>query len=242
MKRFPRIAHVAVPALALAVALPAAAPAAEPPPAPTLSVTGVGVVERAPDRAIVTFGIITNDDRAAAATSANNAAYAALAAKLDALGVRGPSLRTLSFGITFQPRPPVPNPQSGERYGFVVTRNVSATTDDVNQVGALIDAGVAAGVTNVDGVAFTVRDERTVERTAQAAAVADAAAQAEAIAAAAHVRLTGIASIGSQPVFYQPQPIAFRMADTYQANVPTNVQPGSLSIRQTVTVVYRIAP
>ncbi|MGD0052427.1 MAG: SIMPL domain-containing protein [Vulcanimicrobiaceae bacterium] len=236
-----RIAWTTVAFLALAVPLPVAAATAP----PTLTVTGVGVLERAPDRAVVTFDIVTNDDHAAVATSANNTIYAALSAKLAALGITAAELRTLSYSLTFVARPAEPNPAFAQRYGYVVTRRVGVTTDALGSVGALIDAGVAAGATNVEGVSFQLRDERAAQRDALVAAYADADAQAEAVAGAAHLRLARIASIeigaAAQPI----RPLTYMgtaVARSASAVVPTDIQPSSLSVRETVVVVYDLAP
>ena len=235
-----RIVRTTVALLALAAPLPAAATSAP----QTLAVTGIGVLERAPDRAVVTFDIVTNDDRAAAATSANNTIYAALGAKLAALNIAAADVRTLSYSLQFVPRPAEPNPAFAQRYGYVVTRRIGVTTDALGGVGALIDAGVAAGATNVEGVAFELRDERAAQRDALVAAVADAEGQAQAVAGAAHLRLVRIASIEIGAAAPQFRPLTYSVS-TRSASalaVPTEIQPSSLSVRATVSVIYELAP
>jgi uncharacterized protein YggE len=227
--------------LALAFLVPGAALAAPPP--PTLAVTGSGTVERAPDRVVLTFDIVTNDDRAAVATSTNNTISSALSAKLAAAGIHPGQERTTSFTINFQPRPSASNQQVGMRYGYIVSRTISVTTDAVTQVGALIDAAVSAGATDVNGVQFTLKDASEAQRAAQAAAVADARAQAEVIATAAHLRLAGVLSIdaGTGSPIIGPRPLMLR-ANVQALSVPTDVQPSSLSVQRSVTVVYALAP
>jgi hypothetical protein len=227
--------------LALAFLVPAVALAAPP---PSLAVTGSGTVERAPDRVVLTLDIVTNDDRAAVATSSNNTIYAALSAKLAAAGIHADHERTTGFNINFQPRPAAPNQQVGIRYGYVVTRTINVTSDAVNQVGSLIDAAVSAGATDVNGVQFTLKDTSEAQRAAQAAAVADARAQAEAIAAAAHLRVAGVLSIdaGTGSPIIGPRPLMMRAASVQALSVPTDVQPSSLSVQRSVTVVYALAP
>ncbi|MGD1066299.1 MAG: SIMPL domain-containing protein [Vulcanimicrobiaceae bacterium] len=238
-----RIARTTVAMLALAALLPTAALAATPP--TTLTLTSTGVIQRDPDRVVVTFGIITNDDRAQTATSKNNAIYAALLAKLTALGLRPDQVRTLAYGVSFNQRPTEPDPRFISRYGFVVNRMVNATTDVVTQAGALIDAGVAAGATSVNQVAFVLRDQQAAQRAAEAAAVTDAQEQAATLAAAAHLRVTGVVSIdaGASSPIVTPFP---RFASAYQASatlaVPTDVQPSSLSVERSVTMVFRLEP
>jgi uncharacterized protein YggE len=237
-----RIAWTAVAVVAFSA--PSAALAA--PPVPSLTVTGAGMVERAPDRAVINLAITTNDDRAAVATSGNNTAYAALHAKLLSLGVAEADLRTVSYSVNFNPRPAQPNPNFAQRYGYVVTRAVSVTTDRTDAVGPLIDAAVGAGATDINGVSFVLRDERAAEHAAFADAVADAASQAQTIAAAAHLHLGRIVNIAAgavAPPLRTFGQVTLRAANSAFQPAPTDIQPpSSLSVHEQVTVVYELVP
>ena len=238
------IPFLAAACLVLAAVSPASAQTtAAPRPPARIDVSGQGTVDRTPDRVVVSFSIVTNDDIAARSTSANNTAYNALVAKLRGLGIDAAAIKTTGYYLTYNQRPPQPNPAYQPRYGYVVTRSVSVTSDRTDQAGAIVDAGVASGVTNVNGVSFTLRDSRAAYQAALAAAVADAQSQAEALAAAAHVRIVRVLSLsaGSSGGFPRPVPFA-RMAAAVPAPVPTDVQPSDLSVNATVTVSYEIAP
>jgi uncharacterized protein len=243
-----RTATLAAAALALlAAASPVAAQTAAPPAtmrAPSrIEVGGQGTVDRMPDRVIVSFSIVTNDDNASRATSANNTTYNALVARLHGLGIEPAAIKTTGYDLNYNPRPAQPNPQFQQRYGYVVTRNVAVTSDHTDQAGAIVDAGVAAGVTNVGGVAFGLRDTRAAYRAALAVAVADAESGAQAIAAAAHVRIVRLLTVsaGSYAPVPRPVPQLARMAAS-AGNVPTDVQPSNLTVSASVTVTYEIAP
>ncbi|BDE07036.1 hypothetical protein WPS_23120 [Vulcanimicrobium alpinum] len=226
----------------LAAIGPAGAQTAPPGPrAATIVVGGQGSVDRAPDRAVVTLAVVTDDPVAAKATSANNAAYGAVVAKIAALGIPQSAIKTTSFNLNYNPRPPQPNPQFGQRYGYVVSRDMTVTTDRVEQAGAIVDAGVAGGATGVNAVGFTLRDQRGAYRAAQALAVADADAQARALAEAAHVRIVRIARIDAAPGGVTPRPVPFaaRMA---VGPVPTEIPASDLTVTATVDVTYQIAP
>jgi uncharacterized protein YggE len=203
----------------------------------TLTVDGQASVTRAPDRATVSFRIETNGDQSAAAASANQTIANALAKRLAALNIPATAITTVGYGLTYVPRPPKPDPASTQRYGFTVERTVDVALDDVEGAGAAIDAGVAAGVTSVDGVAFALRDPRAALRSAQAAALADAMAQARGLAAAAHVRLVRILTIA--PAGNAPAPQLLRFA---AAAAPTTIAPGDLTVSATVVLRYEIAP
>ncbi|HTJ26136.1 MAG TPA: SIMPL domain-containing protein [Candidatus Limnocylindria bacterium] len=212
---------------------------------PTLTVTGRASVDRMPDEAVVAFAIITDDANAGRATSANNTAYNTLVTRLGGLGLGPSALKTTGFDVAYNPRPAQPNPQFAQRYGYVVTRSVSVTTTRTDQVGAVIDAAVAAGVTNVNTVTFGLHDRSGAYRAALGAAVADAQDQAHALADAAHVRLGRIQRISPiGPVVPGPRPlnVAFSRVAPAAPPVPTEVQPSDLSVQASVTITYQIAP
>ncbi|HZW54330.1 MAG TPA: SIMPL domain-containing protein [Candidatus Elarobacter sp.] len=242
-----RTATLAAAALALLTAASPAAAQTAPPAtvrAPSrIEVGGQGTVDRMPDRVIVSFAIVTNDDNATRATSANNATYNALVAKLRGLGIEPAAIKTTGYDLNYNPRPPQPNPQFQQRYGYVATRGVAVTSDHTDQAGAIVDAGVAAGVTSVGGISFGLRDTRAAYRAALAAAVADAESGAQAIAAAAHVRIVRLLTVsaGSYASVPRPVPQLARMAAS-AGTVPTDVQPSNLSVTASVTVTYEIAP
>jgi len=209
---------------------------------PTLTVTGTGTVMRAPDQATVSFRIETTDDQAAAATSANAAIADALAPRLAPLHIPASAISTSGYSLSYNPRPPKPDPASQQRYGYTVERTIEVVVNSVEGTGAVVDAGVAAGVTNVNGITFSLRDRGAAIRSAQAAALADAVAQARGLAGAAKLRLVRILAIapsggGGIAPLVRASP-GLMMA----AAVPTTISPGDLTVRANVTVAYEIAP
>lgn len=241
-----RIAHAALAiglAASAATATPLAASAADSMPAPTLTVAGNGSITRTPDQAVVRLEIETNDDVAARATSANNAAYAKLAGALHALGLADADIKTAGYNLNYMPRPPQlpqPPPPYPPRYGYTVDRSIDVTTGRTDQAGAIIDAAVRSGVTSIGGVSFGVRDQRAAQRQALAAAVADAESQARALADAAHVRLGRILRIAPPSIGPVTRPVLFQ-ARMAAAPVPTEIQPGDLTVTATVNITYAIA-
>ena len=236
-----KIAHAVSLALALGLAaVPALVGAADMPRPATLTVSGEGSVTQAPDRATVSFRIETIDDQAARATGQNNTIAAALTAALVRAGVARTAITTASYGVSYNQRQPKPDPNLAQRFGFIVDRNVNVTVDRTDDAGTIVDAGVAAGVTGVNGISFTLRDPQAAHRAALAAALADAQAQARTLAEAAHVRIVRIMDITPAGGVAQPAPM-LRMAVQAMA-VPTEIDPGSLTARASVTVRYQIAP
>jgi uncharacterized protein len=210
-----------------------------------LTVNGQGSITRAPDSAIVDVSLVTNDQTSAArATDQNNAAYNELRDRLHALGVRDDAIRTASISIRYVPRPaqlrqPLSTPAAPEqRYGYVATRMVNVTAPRVDEAGRVVDAAVAVGA-NVNGVSYTLADQRGAVAQALGAAVNDAQMQAEAVAGAAHLRIIGIKSI---EVSNAPIPIAFAAREAAGAGTQTEIPPTPLEVRAGVSVTYLVGP
>jgi uncharacterized protein YggE len=100
-----------------------------------------------------------------------------------------------------------------------------------------VDALVAAGANQMNGIGFTIHDPRPLLASARAAAVDDAAARAQVFAKAAHVALGPILSIeegGAAPVrpLYEMRAMA--------TAAPTPVAAGEQTVAADVTIVWEI--
>lgn len=210
----------------------------------TLTVTGAGAVAHAPDSAVVDLSVTTNDELSAAkATDENNVAFNGLRDRLRSLGVNDAEVKTTSLSVRFVARPaamraPLSVEPAQQRFGYVATRALSVTAPRIDAAGRVVDAAVAAGA-QVEGVRFTLADQRAAYAQALAAAVADASAQADAVAQAARLHVAGIKSIdvtsGSAPPVFAARAAAL-------AATPTEITPVPLEIRASVTVTYFVAP
>lgn len=207
----------------------------------TVTVSGSGTVSRDPDRATLALRIETNDDAAANATSANNRIYNALLERLRGDGISASAIKTASYELNFVPKPAANDSYKPPRTGFVVSRDLLVSIDNLPSVGSVIDAAVAGGVTQIISVNFGIRDDRKARAAALAAAVQDGAAQATAIAQAAHRHLGAIrriSTVQNTPVF---TPRMMSVAAS-AAQPPTEITPSAIQVSATVTITYVLAP
>jgi uncharacterized protein YggE len=230
----------AAPVLALALSLCFAPRYAAAQGAPHLSVTGVGTITREPDRATLAVTIVTSNDVASTSSSQNNTTYNALLARLRGIGIAQSAVRTTNYAITFVPKPTEAATYKPAHTGYVVTRSLAITIDDLSLVGRATDAAVSAGVEQIDGVSFGLRDERSAYGSALAAAVRDAALQAKALADAAHVRLGAVRTMTTGSP--QQAPVPLRALAVAAPNVPTEIPPSQIEVHATVIVTYMLLP
>ena len=199
----------------------------------TITVSGTGVVTSTPDRAGFSFGVENQGGSASAALSANSAAMRRVIAALRGAGVPAADLQTEH--VSLEPRYDDDDGDGdGPIVGYVASNAVSAVLRNVARSGAVIDAAVSAGATNVSGPALFRADQQALGREALTAAVADARGRAETIARAAGVALGRVVAVAEAGV--EPQSAVARSAAPEDAPV----EPGTQTVEASVTVTFAL--
>ena len=211
------------------------------PPVRTIAVNGVGQVKLSPDVAYINIGVRTERDTAAEAVSDNNVDTQKLITALKNAGVDEKDIRTSNFNIW-------PNQQygpMGEQLGstYVVDNSVYVIVRDLDSLGDLLDASVAAGANTINSVQFDVADKTEALKDGRDLAVQNAQEQADALTDAAGVELGEIQSIE----FYDSAPVMYLESygkgggggmEMEAASVP--IQPGQMTLTVTVSMRYEI--
>lgn len=207
-----------------------------------LEVSGTGRVRVAPDRTRITFAVETEDSTASGASVENARRMGRVHEALQELDA--PDLTLETFGYDLQPRYGRPEPgQGGSRRieGYRATNLVRVTVDEVEGVGRILDAAIAAGANRTTGLAFEATDTEEARREALRLAVDDARSKAEAIAGALGVELgppLEVTGGADSP----PPPRPFRVEAMAQATPETPVEAGEQTLSASVTIRYRLAP
>jgi uncharacterized protein YggE len=218
--------------LVLGLAVPAVAQTAAP---RTLTMTGSASAKAAPDMADISAGVTSDAPTAAAALAANSASMNRLFAALDRLGVTRKNVQTSNFNVSPVYANRTPN-EAQRLTGYRVNNDVHVILEDIAKVGATLDALVAAGANQMNGLNFTIKDPAPLLARARADAVADARVRAQQYAAAAGVALGPIQSL-SEGGGEAPRPMYRVMA---MAAAPTPIAAGEESVNASVTIVWEI--
>lgn len=131
--------------------------------------------------------------------------------------------------------------QAIEQNNRLMTAVVQAIrAQNVQRVGAVLDAATEAGANTVHGISFISERDQQAREEALRQAVRDARAKADVLAQALGVRLEGVESVyeSSGPIILPQQADA---AETFVARTQAPVSPGENVIRANVTVRYRLA-
>jgi uncharacterized protein YggE len=243
---------IAVTVISLALAAPLAAQTARPGSEeksmemtiPVLTVSGSGQARVAPDEATVRLGVLAQAPTAREAQAKVNQAAAAVLAAIRKLGVPAERIQTAGLSLGPQYAQGRPDSQEGPRItGYQASNTVTILLDDLARVGPVIDAGLASGANNLDGVEFGLRNDDAARATALTGAVQSARTKADALARALRVRLVEILEVAEGGVSISPPPTPFRgRAMAMDAMVATPVSAGEVGIDASVTIRWRIAP
>jgi len=199
----------------------------------TLVVNGAGAVTTVPDRAEISFGVVSEGTSARAALSANSAEARRVIDALKASGVADRDIQTQQ--VSLSPR----YAGEGERIvGYTAQNTVVATLRDLDRAGAAIDAAVAAGANQVFGPSLIRADRTEIYRNALRAAVADARGKAQVLATASGVTLGGVVNVVESGAAPPPVPVA---EGATRQDAPTPIEPGTQTLEANVTVTFAIS-
>jgi uncharacterized protein len=224
----------------LATMLLAVPAAAQAPPAlaaaETLSLSGTGRVELAPDRAVFTVGVQTTAPTVATALQENNTRVSTIVAALKRLGADR-EIRTSHVSI--YPQQEQQGGRAPKIVGYQVSNNITVTRDDPASVGKFLQAAVDAGANSVSGVSFTVSDPTRGRDVALQAAFADARAKAEVLARAAGRAVGRALTIAEGSMARPPVPVPYEMrAMRGSADIP--IESGTEEVSFSVSVVFEL--
>jgi uncharacterized protein len=204
----------------------------------TLRVTGEGRTSIAPDVAIVTVGVTAlNASLAVATREANERAKRVIDVLRPA--VAPADIQTAHYAVQVEfARTEKPDAEA-RIAGYRVDHGLRVKIRDLARVGTLLDAVVAAGANEVEGLSFQKDDASADESRARAEAVRAARTKAEEMAKAAGVQLGELLTLSEEVRATTPRPLAFRaMAVAASPTVP--VEAGELEISAQVEAVYAI--
>lgn len=204
----------------------------------TLDVSADATVTRPPDRAVIRLAVETVARTARAATTGNAEAMTAVLDALDELGIPRDAVQTEA--VSLSPRyDRSDGSQEPTITGYHAVNRVSVPVEDVDRVGAVVDAAVDAGANRVLGIQFELADPEAAYHDALEQAIAMARREAETAAAALGESLGPAIRVSTGGVRAPaPQGPVPEMMMRAQASTP--VQPGELEVRATVSITYRL--
>ena len=217
---------------------------------------GEAEVSAEPDLARISLEIETRSSSAEEAVEENAALANAVRETLLELGLSEDEITTGSYRLRTirEERPrerPQPDlrepeveemePENEEVIYYQANNEIVATVTEIDTVGEVIDAAVAAGANRVNHITFDLEDAQELKMQALTAATEQAAQKAEAIAGGAGESIIGLYSIREERTDYRPFQVREEMIqeemDAADA-APTPITPDDVIVRASVVAEY----
>jgi uncharacterized protein YggE len=214
-----------------------------PPPSPmphVINVTGEAKEEVAPDQAILSVSLVSKDKNLNEAKKQNDAQVAKLVSIARDFEIPKDKLATSNVYIAPEYEY---GKNAGKRdfIGYVVSRSVRITMDNIAIHERVLSAIVDANIDQVNGVEFALKDTQPRKDALRAKAFANARAKAEALAQAAGMKLgkpVHIAESDSQMPGY-PRPMMMAKSGAADSSVAPSL-PGLVTVRVDVDVAFAV--
>ncbi len=210
---------------------------------PFIQANGEATVTARPDQVEIDIGVTSQAATSQAAAAENAKQLEATLAQVRKAAGPGAEVKTVTYSVT----PNYRYPREGGQptiTGYTARNIVQVKMRDLAAVSRVIDSATQAGANTIHRLRFGLKDEQAARSQALREATAKARANAEAIAAALGVKIVRVLSAEQgESAFVRPVADvgASRMAEAMAAP-PTPVEPGTVDVRATVTLMLEVAP
>ncbi len=204
----------------------------------TVTVSGDARVSAQPDTAVVSISVVTQNKNASEAQKQNAAQTAAVISALKRAAGSNAEIKTSGYSLV--PQRVYKENQPPTITGYEARNSITATLNDLTKVGAVIDAATQAGANNIDGVSFTLRNDREARSRALAEATREAIAKANTLGQTLGGRVARIVAVqenGTNP----PRPVIYAQQESFaRTAADTPIEVGTLDINSQVQLVAEV--
>ncbi len=208
--------------------------------ATTLNLSAYGEVKAEPDMASISLGVQTEASTAAKAMADNARRMSQVVAALKSAGIDAKDIQTsgLNLNAQYDYQPNLPP----KLRGYQASNQVSITVYDLGKLGPTLDAVVAVGANQINGVSFGLKDPQAAEDAARVKAVKALQTRAQLYAGATGLKVVRLVNL-SEGGGYTPPPMQFAksMLRSADAAASTPVEAGQLTVRIDVSGLYELA-
>ncbi|ESQ91697.1 hypothetical protein ABAC460_04990 [Asticcacaulis sp. AC460] len=206
----------------------------------TITLTANGEVSAAPDKAMVSFGVVTQAGNASNAMKNNNVKMNQVMAALKAAGIEAKDIQTSSLNLS--PQYDYNNNNGGQPKitGYQAMNQVTVRVNKLDQTGTVIDAVLAAGVNQIDNISFGLKNDDALMDQARTQAVKALTQRANLYASALGMKVKRVQTISeSGPVYNHPMPMMAMRAEAAM-DKSTPVASGELQLSVSVSAVFEL--
>lgn len=205
-----------------------------------ITVVGNSQTKIAPDTAVITFSVITQGTQAVNAQQENARKSEAVKTAIESVALTAkPEIKTNNYNLNPEQDYSGKTPKIA---GYEVRNTVTISTNDLSQVGTIIDAATKAGANSVEGIQFVIGETSPAQGEALSLATKQAFAKAEAITKSLNGRIFRVIETreGGAPDLSVNPYDAFGTATSNTMLARTPIQAGNLDVRSQVVLVVEI--
>lgn len=202
---------------------------------PSIRVHGEATISAQPDQAQLDIGVVTQASTVTAAVDQNAAQTNKIMQELKSLA-KNNDIKTINFSVN-------PNYKYAKEGGtpsidgYTANNTVRLVLHDLSQVPTAIEATTKSGANTLNGLSYSLKDEKAVRVQALSAAAKQAKADAEALASALQITMGRLLRVEEGQ---STQAIPLRGAYMSAKAEMTPVSPGSIDVRADVYLSYEI--
>lgn len=202
----------------------------------TIAVGADGRVSADPDQAVLRVAVETRGDDAPTARQRLAENVSRMRAALTDFGIEDDQITTSFYDLDRDRRPPREAGED-EQLQYRAIHSFEITLENIDRIGQAIDIAVESGATRVDGVEFTLSDDkrRELRNEALSDAMSNARAQANTLAKSGNLTITSISEIRTTDSRVEPFRAEAVAAD---AGGGTEIDSGPVMVRADVQVVF----
>jgi uncharacterized protein len=206
----------------------------------TVTVTGVGEAQAAPDQAQISAGVQSFGATVIAASRDNEAILSRIMKALASQDIEDDDIGTSNYSIWAEQNYNR-TPEQPQIRGYHVSNIVNVTIKDIAKTGDILAAVTNAGANSVHGVQFGVSDTAALESRARERAMADARRRAASLAELADVELGHVVTISTSPAPDFGGLMKSSRMEMADASAPSpTISPGQQSVSVQVEVTFAI--
>jgi uncharacterized protein len=215
----------------------------------TITVTGQGKVERAPDTAKVSFSVRSESKDLKSAQTTVSGKVDAITKALKDLSIEERHIKTDSYtsypqyNYDSSPCYGINCPRTPTIRGYEVAHAITVSIKDLEKVNDVLGILATNQVSDMNGPNFGFEDDKAIAREARALAISDAEAEAKVLARQLGVKIIRIVSFneqGNYPMPYYAMDAVGNGALKEQAASAPTLPTGDQKIQSNVTIVYEI--
>lgn len=202
---------------------------------PFIAASAIGQTHVTPDRAMLQVAVESQGESAAAAAAENARKQTRVIEAAKAAGVAPAQIRTSGYNV--YPDYAQSGGKAPKLTGYRARNTVQVEVRNIDNVGAVIDAALGAGATNIGSVGLYASSTDTARREALQQAVTKARTEAEAAATAAGGSLGPLLELTIDP-YGMPRPLSVQVTSSGGfaggAPMPTPIEAGEYLVIATV--------